>query len=68
MSKLKSKKIVTAFSIASLLAGFLFLKPGMILLGNVVSEAKPSFNITALIGMLLVMCSIILAGYAIKKD
>ena len=61
----KRKKVTSSFAVISLIAGFLFLKHEIT--GNVILNGKYSFNLTALIGLSLILCSVILAAYTLKK-
>lgn len=62
---LKTKKAATIFAITALIGSFLFLSPNIT--GNVVLENANSFSTLSLIGLLLIGCSIVLAGYSLKK-
>lgn len=62
----EKKKTTTAFAIIALTAGFLFLNKGIT--GNVILNNKASFTLLPLIGLLLVLCSLIIAVYTIKKN
>ena len=61
----KTKKAATIFAIVALIGGFLFLSPKIT--GNVVLENANSFSTLSLIGLLLIGCAIVLAGYSLKK-
>lgn len=58
-SLLEKKKIVGIFSFLSLITGFLLLDKGMT--GNVIIDNTPSFDIMSFIGLVLILCSFILA-------
>lgn len=61
----KAKKITACFALISLIGGFLFLNNSIT--GNIISNNNYSFNIVSLIGLLLILCSVILIAYSIKK-
>lgn len=60
----KQKKVTACFAIIALAAGFLFLNRSIT--GNIISTGH-SYNPVSLIGLLLIMCSIILGAYSLKK-
>lgn len=62
---LKTKKAATLFAIVALVGGFLFLSPSIT--GGAISVGPSSFNSLSLIGLVLICCSIVLAGYSLKK-
>ena len=62
---LKSKELTLIFSAIALIGGFFFLENSTT--GNVISETNGIFNILSIIGLLLVLCSMILAGYSISR-
>ena len=62
----KGKKITATLAVVVFFAGFLFVDRGSIS-GNVIVDNTPSFNTISLIGILLVLCSVILAAYTIRK-
>ncbi len=62
----KQKKVVIGFSISALIAGFVFLNHSIT--GNVMLNADKGLDLVSLIGLLLVLCSIILGAYTIKKN
>jgi len=64
-NNLKTKKVVGAFAFVSLIAGFLLLNNGM--MGNVILNDSPSFDIFSFIGLLFILFSAVLAFYIIKK-
>jgi len=61
----KAKKITASFALISFIGGFLFLNHSIT--GNIILNNKNSFNIVSLIGLLLILCSVILIAYSIKK-
>jgi hypothetical protein len=61
----RSKKIISSFAVGSLVVGFLFLDKGVT--GNVALNGESYFDIISLVGLGLVFCSAILAGYAMRK-
>lgn len=62
----KGKKVTATLAVVVFFAGFLFVDRGSIS-GNVIVNNTPSFNTISLIGLLLVLCSAILAAYTIRK-
>ena len=64
-SWLKKRKVTAGFATLSLISGFLFLNRNIT--GNAVLSDKYSVNPLSLIGLLLVICAVILAGYSIKR-
>jgi hypothetical protein len=64
-SWMKKRTIIAGFSILSLAGGILFLDPSVT--GNLIFEKKVQFNLVSLIGILLIICSILLASYSIKR-
>ncbi|MHA1988967.1 MAG: hypothetical protein ACW98D_20295 [Promethearchaeota archaeon] len=63
---LKTKKATTLFALAALVGGFLFLSPSIT--GGAILESASGFRPLSLIGLGLIACAIILAGYALKKN
>ena len=61
----KKKKTTAGFAIVALAGSFFSLRSGIT--GNVVLTNKYNFSLLNLIGLLLFICSIILAAYSIKK-
>ncbi len=61
----KTKKVAAVFAAVAFFIGFLFLDKGII--GNVILENNSPVDFISLIGLLLVLCSAILAVYIIKK-
>ena len=62
----KTKKVAAVFAAVSFVIGFLFLDKGIT--GNVILDNKYPVDFISLIGLLLVLCSAILAVYIIKKE
>ena len=62
---LKSKRKVATTAIIATIAGFIFLDKGIT--GSAIFEGAYTGNAISIIGLLLVGCAAILAGYAIKK-
>ena len=63
---LKTKKATGLFAVVAFIGGFFFLNQGIT--GNAVSnESVSAFNPVFLVGMLLILCSVVLAVYAVKK-
>jgi len=62
----RSKGITGILAVIMFLTGFLFVDRGGFT-GNAVLNGQPSFNPIALIGLLLVLCSAVLAVYAVKS-
>ncbi len=66
----KRKTTIVIFTIASLIGGILFLKQSTEranIIGNVIITDNYSFNSLLLIGLSLIICSIILCSYSLKK-
>lgn len=61
----KTRKAIASFAIVALIGGFLFLNQSST--GNVILNNSNSFNLISAIGLLLILCSIILGAYALKK-
>ena len=61
----KQKKITGTFGLVALATGFLLLNKGIT--GYATSEIQNTSNPLSLIGLLLILCSGILAAYSIKK-
>ena len=64
-SLLKEKPISTFFAILAAVFGIFFLDSSVT--GNAVLNDTYSFNLLALIGLLLTICSLILALYSLRK-
>ena len=62
---LKSQKSTAISALIAAIAGFVFLDKGIT--GNVVFEGAYTGSILSFMGLLLITCAAILAGYAIKK-
>lgn len=61
----KIKGIAAIFAVVAFVTGFLFLDKGIT--GNVILDNKYPVDVISLIGLLLVLCSAILAVYIIRK-
>ena len=61
----KTKSVAAVFAVVAFVVGFLFLDKGVT--GNVILDNKYPVDVVSLIGLLLVLCSAILAVYIIKK-
>lgn len=61
----KTKKVTIPFALVSLMGGFFFLNRSIT--GNVILNNKHAFNLVSLIGLLLILCSVVLIAYSIKK-
>ncbi|HLD54672.1 MAG: hypothetical protein J4472_02205 [DPANN group archaeon] len=61
----KSKSATVSFAIIALISGAFFINKGIT--GNVVLTTKQPFDIASFIGLLLIICSIILAEYSIRN-
>ena len=62
----KTKRVAAVFAAVSFVIGFLFLDKGIT--GNVILDNKYPVDFISLIGLLLVLCSAILAVYIIKRQ
>lgn len=61
-----TRKTTTAFfAIISAIAGILFLNKEIT--GNIILSNAYSFNLISLIGFLLIVCSVILGVYSLRK-
>lgn len=60
-----NKKLISSFAVVALVAGFLFLDKSVT--GNVILNGQNSVDIISLIGLALVFCSAVLAGYALRR-
>ncbi len=67
ISFFKRTATTLSFSITSFLFGLLFLSIDNSITGNAILNKQYSFSALALIGFLLILCSIILLLYAIKN-
>ena len=61
----KGKQSTSIFAVISLIGGFLFLNQGIT--GNVILDKDYSINLISIIGMFLIVCSIILGLYSLRK-
>lgn len=64
-SFLEDKKITMVFATISLLGGFYFLEKGFT--ANVILNDKYSLNPVSFVGSLLILCSVVLWVYSLKK-
>jgi len=62
---LTKKRTTTFFAIISLIGGISFLNKNIT--GKIILEDAFSFDLISLIGLLLILCSIILGVYSLKK-
>jgi len=62
----KTKKVAAVFAAVSFVIGFLFLDNGIT--GNVILDNQYPVDFISIIGLLLILCSAILAVYIIKKQ
>ncbi len=62
---LKKRTTILGFAFAALLGGFLFLSPNIT--GSTILDLSSSYDIFSLIGFLLIICSVVLAVYLLKK-
>jgi len=63
---LKTKRSTTIFALIALIGGFLFLNQSNVT-GNIILSKENPINIISIIGLLLILCSVILSLYSIKK-
>lgn len=61
----KTKRIAAVFAAVAFVIGFLFLDKGIT--GNIILDNKYPVDFISLIGLLLVLCSALLAVYLIRK-
>tara|TARA_Y100000310_G_C20435589_1_gene693577 strand:- start:575 stop:787 length:213 start_codon:yes stop_codon:yes gene_type:complete len=61
----KTRQATSIFAIGSLVSGFLFISQNIT--GNAIINNSSSFNVLSLIGLLLILCSVILGVYSIRK-
>lgn len=61
----KTKSVAAVFAAVAFVTGFLFLNKGTT--GNVILDNSHPVDFISLIGLLLVLCSAILAVYIIKR-
>ncbi|MBU3906985.1 MAG: hypothetical protein KKA64_01910 [Nanoarchaeota archaeon] len=63
----KSTPVVAFFAALALFGGFFFLNKGFT--GNIIIDytTKSKFEFLAVIGLLLIACSVVLAFYTMKK-
>lgn len=61
----KTRQATSLFALASFGFGFIFLKNNFT--GNVVLNGGGSYNLISFIGMLLILCSVALGAYSLKK-
>ena len=66
LDRLKTKKATRIFAIISLISGLLFIAEGIIT-ERVIFNSEYSLNPFSVIGILLVLFSIILGTYSLKK-
>ena len=61
----KTKSVAAVFAAVAFITGFLFLDKGIT--GNVILDNSYPIDFISLIGLLLILCSAILAVYILKK-
>ena len=61
----EKKKTTGTFAIIAMVFGFIFLEHN--LTGNMILEKNYYINFVSLIGVLLVICSLVLAIYSLRK-
>ena len=61
----KTRKVIASFAIVALTGGFLFLNHSIT--GNIILNDEYSFNLISIIGLMLILCSIILGVYSVRK-
>ncbi|MBA7594181.1 hypothetical protein ES703_01120 [subsurface metagenome] len=61
----KAKSVAAVFAAVAFITGFLFLDKGIT--GNVILDNSYPIDFISLIGLLLILCSAILAVYILKK-
>ena len=64
-SLFKTKKVVATFAVIALLGAFFFFNNTIT--GNLITKSNNSISLLSIIGLMLIICSIILGAYAIKK-
>lgn len=62
----KTKRAVGIFAIIALIFGYLFIMQSTIT-GNVILNQEYSLNLLTIVGVSLILCSIILGMYSLKK-
>ena len=62
----KKKSVTSSFALVALAGGFVFLDKGIT--GNIILKGAESISWISIIGLLLILCSIILGAYSIKKN
>lgn len=65
-NRLKTKQATTIFALVALIGGFLFLNQSNVT-GNIILSKENPINIISLIGLLLILFSVVLSLYSIKK-
>ena len=63
----KNKGVTAIFAVVAFFVGFLFVDRGSISGNIILGESNYSVSIISMIGLLLVLCSAILAAYTIRK-
>ena len=66
LNRLKTKQATTIFALVALIGGFLFLNQSNVT-GNIILSKENPINIISLIGLLLILFSVVLSLYSIKK-
>ena len=62
---LKTKQATAIFALVSLISGFFFLNQNIT--GNVILNENYSLNILPIIGLFLILCSVVLGAYSVRK-
>ena len=65
-SRLKTKRSTITFALIALIGGFLFLNQSNVT-GNIILSKENPINIISVIGLLLILCSVVLSLYSIKR-
>ncbi len=65
-NRLKTKQATIIFALVALIGGFLFLNQSNVT-GNIILSKENPINIISLIGLLLILFSVVLSLYSIKK-
>lgn len=66
LDQLNTKKVTIVFAIIALIFGYLFIIQSVIT-GDLILNLRYSLNLLKIIGISLILCSIILGMYSLKK-